>query len=542
MRILYIASRKNLLLTTLTIILIVAQLMVRSNGLQLTATTEYQSYVHNYLSSSGNYTYIEKPMFPVSINASQIPIGQNWTIICPLMTNHTYHVYCYGSWVNTTSAAKTDYDIYVYNPEGKLESEHTEAAGFPEHLGTSVNEALFAPAQSGNYTFVIVNDAKESKGAQQATFMIVEDLECDVWQTHNAEGKNINNPSLKTCWTYEFITNNSHIEVWISVPETLDMYEARLYLMSNQNSSNINGFPLPWEPGLYSNRSGSVGGYNLENDGYRGVAYASCEFSGQDMFLNYTSTVPGKNLYHLAFIGEVGSGELNFLIKTQFGNASLLPLTFPKKVSPGDPVYMSYNSSSSDVEKATLRYSINNWTESVEMEMAVDNRTCNATIPGQIAGTIVQYQVQATDALKNQLSASGNYSVKQQSVLNITAQQERITFGENITINGLVTPQNASFPVKVQFASANTTKKVDCEPFENGTFTASFKPDTLGVWSVQATSPETATVYEGESTELLVHVEEPPFYVTYSLFLIGGIVGGGIAAGVVVYLKKFRNR
>jgi len=82
---------------------------------------------------------------------------------------------------------------------------------------------------------------------------------------------------------------------------------------------------------------------------------------------------------------------------------------------------------------------------------------------------------------------------------------------------------------------------VECEAFENGTFTASFKPDTLGVWSVQATLLETATVYEGESTELLVHVEEPPFYVTYSLFLIGGIAGG-IAAGVVVYLKKFRNR
>jgi hypothetical protein len=31
-----------------------------------------------------------------------------------------------------------------------------------------------------------------------------------------------------------------------------------------------------------------VGGYNLESEEYRGVAYASYEFNGQDMFLKYT--------------------------------------------------------------------------------------------------------------------------------------------------------------------------------------------------------------------------------------------------------------
>ena len=544
MRILYNASRKALLLGTLMAVLIATQLLVQSQGLQLTETSEYQRYVHRYLNSSslGNGTYIEKPIFPVFINTSQIPIGQNWTIVSPLMTNHTYRIYCYGSWVNTTSAAKTDYDIYVFNPEGRLESEHTEAAGFPEHLGTSVNDAVFAPSQSGNYTFVIVNDARESKGAQQATFMIIENLESNVWQTHYAEGKNnFNAPELRTAWTYEFVTDSSYVEVWINVPETIDMYETRLYLMNNQESSNINGFPLPWEPGLYANRSDSVGGYNLENDGYRGVAYASSEFRGQDMFLNYTSTLPGKNLYHLVFIGEAGSGELNFLIKTRFGDASLLPLSFPRKIYPNNPVYVAYNSSSTDVEKATLRYSIDDWTNNIETEMMVSNRSCNATIPGQNAGTFVEYQVQAYDALKNELLASGNYTVKEQSVLNVTAERERIMFGENITLNGIITPQNASLPVRVQFFNANTTKEIDCETFENGTFTASFQPDALGLWSVQATSAETATVYEGKSIQLLIQVEEPPFYVTYSLYLVGGIAGG-IAVGAVIYVKKFRNR
>lgn len=544
MRILYNSSRKNLSITTLTIVLIVTQLIVLSNGIQLTASTEYQNYVHTYLNSAslGNATYVEKPIFPVYINTSQISIGQNWTIICPLLTNHTYHVYCYGTWVNTTAAAKTDYDIYVFNPEGQQESEHTEAAGFPEHLGTSVNDAVFAPSQSGNYTFIIVNDERESKGAQQATFMIVENLECNIWQTHYAEGKGNNSkPGLRTCWTYEFVTENPNLEIWINVPETIDMYETRLYLMNNPESPNINGFPLPWEPGLYANKSDSVGGYNLENEGYRGIAYASCEHRGQDMFLNYTSTLQGKNLYHLVFIGEVGSGELNFLIKTQFGEAALLPLTCPRRVFPSDPARIAYESNSSDIENATLQYSIDSWQNTVEMDMVIGNRTINATIPGQEAGTLVQYMVQAHDVLKNTLSAYGNYTVKQQSILNITAEQEKITLGGNITINGVITSQNENNSVTIQFSSVNTTKLVECEPFGNGTFTASFQPEIAGFWSVQAKSAETETSYEGKSTELLIKVEEPPFYITYSLYLIGGLAGG-IAAGVVVYFKKFRNR
>ena len=97
------------------------------------------------------------------INNSQIQIGANWTIICPLQANHNYHVYFYGAYINTSSQAKTDYDIYVYDPQGNLESTHTEAAGLPEHLGTTVNDALFTPTQSGNYSFVIENNPVDSE-------------------------------------------------------------------------------------------------------------------------------------------------------------------------------------------------------------------------------------------------------------------------------------------------------------------------------------------------------------------------------------------
>jgi hypothetical protein len=96
------------------------------------------------------------------------------------------------------------------------------------------------------------------------------------------------------------------------------MYEARLYLMSNAESFTVNNGSLPWEPGLYDNLS-DVGGYNFESEEYRGVAYASCEFNGQGMFLNYTQPSTRENVYHLVLMGEVGFGSIDFLVKTKFG-------------------------------------------------------------------------------------------------------------------------------------------------------------------------------------------------------------------------------
>ena len=89
--------------------------LVPSFNFKVLAFPEYQRYVHTYLNSGdlGNWTYVEKPVFPVQINTSQISIGQNWSIVCPLSAGHSYHVYCYGAWVNMGPAPKTDYDIYV---------------------------------------------------------------------------------------------------------------------------------------------------------------------------------------------------------------------------------------------------------------------------------------------------------------------------------------------------------------------------------------------------------------------------------------------
>ena len=503
---------------------------------------EYQRHVHTYFNDAvlGNWTYVEKPMFPVYLNESQVPIGQNWTIVCPLQAGHSYHVYCYGAWVNTGAAPKTDYDIYVYNPEGVLESLHTEAAGLPEHLGTTVDDAFFVPASSGNYTFVIVNDARESSGAEQATFMIIEHVECDRWYTHEVSGKIADAPTFRTSWAYEFVTASPRIELWVRVPDTLDMYEVRLYLMSNAESLTINDVPLPWEPGLYGNLS-DVGGYNLESEEYRGVAYASCEFNGQDMFLNYTQPFKGENVYHLVLIGEVGEGTIEFLIKTTFGGA-LSPLTFPHRVTPNDVTEIAYVTNTTELENATLQYTVDGWQNVTKMEMVVSNMTCNATIPQQEAGSFLEYTVQATDTIKNQLAAAGNFTVKYPSAItDFNATRMKVTIGENITVTGTLSAEAAGAPVTVTFMSVNATETVTCTALENGTFTANFQPETTGTWLVQAAFAGNSSVYECESETVMVTVEEPSFLAIYGPYIGGGVGGGLAAVGAVVYIKKYRE-
>jgi hypothetical protein len=503
---------------------------------------EYQQYVHTYVNDGerGNWTYVEKPMFPVYLNESQVPIGQDYTVVSPLQANHSYHVYCYGAWVHTGDEPKTDYDIYVYNPQGELESMHTEAAGLPEHLGTTVDDPFFVPASSGNYTFVIANDVRESNGAEQATFMIIENVEPDRWYTHAVSGKIADTPVFNTSWAYEFVTDSERIELWVRVPDTLDMYEARFYLMSNAKSFRVNNISLPWELGLYGNKS-DVGGYNLESEEYRGVAYASCEFNGQEMFLNYTQPFAGENVYHLVLMGEVGEGTIEFMVKTTFGGV-LSPLTFPQRATPADETVIAYATNTTVLENATLRYTIDGWKSLERVEMAVSNMTCNATIPRQEAGSFVEYSVQATDKIKNMLAAAGNFTVKYPSAItNFNATLLTVTLGENITATGNLSAEAAGAPVTVTFISANATEAIQCTALGNGTFTASFKPNAIGDWIVQAVFAGNQTVYGCESEVVMVTVEEQSFLVTYGL-LIGGGVGGGLAAvGAVVYIKKYRE-
>ncbi|MDH5782348.1 MAG: hypothetical protein OEZ35_01595 [Candidatus Bathyarchaeota archaeon] len=508
--------------------------------------SESEKYVHNFVDVPpyGNWTFIEKPMFPVHFNQSQIPVDSNWTVVYPLTANHTYHIYCYGEWVDYGSNPSTDYDIYVYNPLGELESYHTESTGLPEHLGTTVDEPFFIPKYSGNYSLVIRNDPRESNASQQATLMNIENAETNKWHEVFLKGKENNMPVFNTSWAFEFVTESQRIEVWVKVPETLDMYEARLYLMSNPEAGMgemLNDVPLAWEQGLYGEISGIYGGYNLESEEFRGLASASCEFHGQDMLINYTSPVNGMSLYHLALIGEKGAGKIKFLVKTEFGNAGLKPVNPPLRVYPDDETTLTFVSNITDLRNATFNYSVNDLENATALDMQlIDHRTCVAVVPGQPAGTTVRYKVEAADVLENFLVYKGNYTVKYDSQLNLTLKAEAIFIGENITLTGLINPPSENLSITLIYTSVNGTFQQTVFTLAGGAFTASFKPSVEGDWIVQAMFEGNNMLCGSLSSSLRFKVEPPSFLSQYSMYIVGG-AGAGIAVVAVVYLKKRRE-
>lgn len=536
---------KELLKVILLCFLIVSVALRSRIDIQTWAGQEYQNYVHNYFDPAtlGNWTNLEKPVFPVAFNESQIPIGQNWSVVAPLLANHSYHVYCYGQWINKDSEPQTDYDIYVYDPSGKMIGYHTESAGLPEHLGTNTDEPFFVPQISGNYTFTIRNDPRESAGSKPATFMIIENVECNVWHQHDVEGKdNSNLPVLATSWAYEFFTDSKHIEVWVRVPDTLDMYETRVYLMANPKAgkgSTLNNVPLAWEPGLYGEISKPYGGYNLESKEYRGLAYVSCEFHGQDMLLNFTSPCSEQTLYHLVFIGESGAGTIEYLVKTEFSNTCLEPLVVPSRAYPYNDTVIAYTSNATDLVDATLQYSTDGWRNTAALTMELtDNRTCRTIIPRLQAGTSVSYRVTANDVMNNVLYASGVYAVKYPSTLNISLSRNVITMGENITVIGTLTPAGKTLQIRVTFSSQNISKSITSFTLDNGSFSISYRPELLGAWEVQAVFVEDESRYESESPLFTARVDEPPFLVKYSLYVGGGIGAAAIVSAVIYWRKS----
>jgi hypothetical protein len=398
-----------------------------------------------------NWTYVNKPVLPVRINASQIPVGSDWTYVYPLEAGSAYRVYCYGDWIDDSpTLSKTDYDIFVYDPSGELESYHTEAAGLPEHLGTTIDHPFFIPEQTGDYSFRVKNDARESDGSEAATFMLIEHVETGRWYQRYMKGKVRDVPVEKTTWAYEFNSNSSHIEVSVEVPDTLDMYEARIYTMTNPSEdedSILNGLPLAWESALYGEASKNYGGYNLDSDGLRyAEAMASCEYPGEDMWINFTAPTEGNLLYHLVFIAEHGEGNIKFMIKTDFDAPELTLVDPVEKAEPKSRTDITAQIQEvNNLETVTLNYTTNNWeTLGTARMVASKNQTYTASIPGQSAGTLVNYTVLACDTSGNSAEVSGSYEVKNWANITLELQSTSAYCGESVTVTGSIPASEAN--------------------------------------------------------------------------------------------------
>jgi hypothetical protein len=474
------------------------------------AKAQIEGPIHDlFIHEHNGWTYLAKPIVPVYLGAGEIDPGESYRFVCNLEAGAKYHVFFYGNWIDTRPLNnKTDYDIYVYNPLGQLESMHTESAGLPEHLGTTVDAPFFIPQYSGNYTILIKNDIKESKGSQAGTLMIIEHLNCNQWYELYVIGK-VNNMSIPdTYWAYEFVTTSERVSVLVKVPDPpeayLDMYEAQLYLMANPAAGEgtiLNGMPIPEEQCLYGEiSSGIYGGYQLDREGLNKInASASCEYYGQDMTIDYLfsgsqggseaneSQTARQFLYYLALIAEEGEGTIRFMFKTDFVPPSLSILNPVEKAYSSESVTIVANASDNlgSLKSVLLNYTVNNWKDWTTLEMTPsENNIYTGKIPVQPGGTTVKYRVTATDLAENVASQTSSYVVKGQTDMIITLSKTVFNSGESVRVNGWISYPTATVTLNFVCQDTQYTKTVIAN--ETGYFSYDYAPEKTGEWTVSA--------------------------------------------------------
>ncbi len=439
----------------------------------------------------GPWAPFDKPGLPELIQG--LSVGSRITYVVNLDNDAEYHVYFYGSWIGST----TDYDIAVYDPDGIRVSYHTESHGLIEHLGTTVTDPLFKPEKDGAYSIYVLNDPKESGGMLDGTLMVVENLKVNTPYNNKlymvGKHPSTNAHQYLTTWVYEFNTTSPRIEVPIEVPDTLDMYEARLYLMANPAAGlgmDLLGIPLPWEPGLYNGMSqGSVGGSNDEDTGYRGNVFDSCEYWGEDMILSYTAPTTENLLYHLVFIAELGEGNVQFRIRTEFVKP-YLAVSIPSKGYPGEvtPVTAVANDTESGMEKVTLAYSTDDGATWATMELVEGtSQTYTGEIPGQAVGTTVLYKIVAQDNAGNQAIEEGSYETKYPSQISCDLSAAQIVGGQSVTVSGVLNPPRTDADIVIQYVdpTGGGVSRI-VKTGASGDFTDTYTPDMGGVWAITA--------------------------------------------------------
>jgi hypothetical protein len=97
--------------------------------------------------------------------------------------------------------------------------------------------------------------------------MVIENVQTDQWFSSTIKGKQPEGTSkVDTTWAYEFVTDKPQIEIYLQVPDTLDMYQASLYAMSNTNSTTSTA-PLSHGNQAYTaTAQANIGGYSPDSD------------------------------------------------------------------------------------------------------------------------------------------------------------------------------------------------------------------------------------------------------------------------------------
>ena len=461
----------------------------------------------------GNITVVGKPGFPVRILENQIEPGEVWTYTYDFEEGHTYHIYLTGDWVDLQNHL-TDYDIYLYKVNRNtltLISSHTEAAGYPEQVGNDAQGWFFQPPQTGTYYICIRNDPQESQAAEEAILMVIEKIEPDIhYVIPMKEPGAYDNPL--SSYAFSFTTDQPRITVNITVPPTLDMYEARLYSMANMKAGiglEVRGLTTPWSPGLLGYLNKGYGGFNDDPQGYRDHgASASCERYGQDMLIDYQEGPTTPTLYFLVLIAEKGKGKVSFVLRTDFTPPNITLVNAPGFAASNTTLPLRANiTDDSTLGDVSFRYSLDQGLTWRSLPWEQNGTIYTVQVPPQPEGTIINYQWTASDSLGNKATKTGEIRFMKPTTLTLLVEPSRIYGGETVHTQGyLGLPLKQVRITYTGRSQTNFTVTTD----RDGYFSHWFTPNQVGDWNAQAFFPGDTTYWPSQSNKANFTVERKP--------------------------------
>lgn len=133
--------------------------------------------------------------------------------------------------------------------------------------------------------------------------------------------------------------------------------------------------------------------------------------------------------------------------------------------------------------------------------------------------------------------------------LTCTLSDGEIELGEEVTISGAFSLEKAGLRVELTLAVAENTTKLSVETSSDGSYSATFKPDSKGAWKVRAGVQGDGFTYEGSESataeltvvapSLKTKVYRLPSVLVRPPYLYGllGVIGG-TAGGVVFYIRR----
>jgi len=211
----------------------------------------------------------------------------------------------------------------------------------------------------------------------------------------------------------------------------------------------------------------------------------------------------------------------------------------PQNPKPLEPVTVTstITDAESGVYSATLHYSVND-AEEESVLMTQDGATFTATIPGQDAGTKVEYCISAIDNAANiKLSPTYQYTVKASSQISCQLPS-KVTYSitPSVTIGGSITPAHSDISVTIYYStdgtSWNTMTAVTTD--SEGCYSYTWTPPSAGTYYIKASWPGDYDHNGATSATVPVTFED------YTWLMIVAIVA--IVGGVAVYFLKIRKK